>query len=68
MATTDEAAGLTTISWRMKDDRPLFFEPPPQAVPKFPELARLKDRETELIDPGNTTLSVPSSFREPDTD
>ena len=47
-----KATNSTTISWRMTDDKPLFDPLPLQTPPKFPELARLNHRETELTDPG----------------
>lgn len=43
VATTDQASGTTTISWRTKDDKPLFT--PPATALKFPGLAALNDKD-----------------------
>ena len=53
VATTDENMGVTTLSWRMVDDKPLF-DALPIATHKFPELAEV------IPPPGWVEVETPS--------
>lgn len=44
VATKNEATGITTVSWRMKDDKPVFEPSPMAGSKKFHALSQLKPR------------------------
>ena len=62
VATKNEETGITTVSWRMKDDKPVF-EPSPMAGPKkFHALSHLGAQVAWKAQPGPMGAAGLSDF------